>query len=191
MNNGSITPSQPYDYYSPVNPTIDYLGGIGVNYEIMTNTITDYIQSYDHLKNKLTLNSSKLSNDSQTEKTRLRNEIVALVKSGKPVLVGGNGYNDVNSNGIRDNDETAFGHLVIAYHYDESEDVLYGNMGWGASYNYHNIDNYFNIKMADYYSLNVNNLPKQQSNNYYSKTLEKFVTPQGESFSTETSFSPC
>lgn len=76
--------------------------------------------------------------------------------------------------------------MVVAYRYDEANDVLYGNMGWGISQTERNIDEYFNYKIADYYSLNMNSLPRQRTNNYYSATLKKFISSSGEQFSQET-----
>lgn len=185
LNNGSITPSQPYDYYSsPINPT--FLNGIGVNYDIVTNIINDYLLDNEAISGVVTLNSSKLQQDTSIEKTRLRNEIISLLQSGKPVLVGGSHYNDDNNNGIRDPNERLSGHLVVAYRYDEINDVLYGKMGWNISHTEKNLDEYFNNKISDYYSLNMNSLPRQRTNNYYSTTHKKFISPSGEQFSQDT-----
>lgn len=184
LNNGSIKPSQTYDYYSSGNQS--YLNGIGVSYNIVVNTINDYLLNNEAITNVVTLNTSKLQQETPLEKARLRNEIIALVQSGKPVLVGGSHYNDTNNNGIKDPNETASGHLVVAYCYDEVNDILYGNMGWNINQTERNIDEYFNIKIADYYSLNMNALPRQRTNNYYSSTINKFISSSGEQFSEET-----
>lgn len=85
LNNGSITPSQPYEYYSsPNNP--NYLNGIGVNFDIVKNTINDYLHDNEPISNIVTLSTSKLKQETSQEKTRLRNEIISLVQSGKPVF---------------------------------------------------------------------------------------------------------
>ena len=52
--------------------------------------------------------------------------------------------------------EGSFGHVVIAYDYDEEKDILYGNMGWSSRYySHYNLDEYFNIQMSDYWTLNI------------------------------------
>ncbi len=181
--NGSITPHYNLEEYKysveqPDNSNIaneGYLSGIGVNNGIMNNVLSDYINKNERINGKVSIVTSKLENDSASEKNRIRNEIVNLVKAGKPVLMGGDGFDDKNNNGIQDNygendprNENGFGHVVIAYYYDITTDTLYGNMGWGSSQSFRNLDEYFNIQMSDYWSLNISeDLPQSYTNNYY------------------------
>lgn len=164
-----------------------YDKAFGVNFKIMNSVINSYIEQNDSISNKITLFSNKLKSDSPEEKTKLRNEIIFLINQGKPVIVGGDGFNDTNNNGILDDDiDRKYSHVLVAYKYDEQNDIIFGNMGWSKSYNYVNIDEYFNLKIADYYSLKMNSLVKERTNNYYSRTERKFFSAENEAFSYET-----
>lgn len=203
--NGSIKPHFVENEYHVANE--GYIDGIGVNNTIMNNVISDYITGNHNLNGKVSVVTSKLNNSSESEKSRIRSEIIELVKSGRPVLMGGNGYSDKNGNGVQDTypkladgtsdprNEGSYGHVVVAYDYDEENDILYGNMGWSSASNSHyNLDNFFNIKMSDYWTLNISSkLPKKRTNNYiytdktafYSpglNTLYNVVTPQDYGF---------
>lgn len=189
LENGSITPHYTVDTYYSTPEISDnilsegYLSGIGVNNNIMNSVLSDYIEQNEYINEKIYIRTSKIgdvSSNTETEKTRIRNEIIDLVKEGKPVLMGGNGYTDKNNNGIRDtypkqedgtdhpDNEGSFGHVVVAYDYDEENDILYGNMGWGASSSHRNLDEYFNIQMSDYWSFDIyEDLPQNYTNNYY------------------------
>jgi len=83
--------------------------------------------------------------------------------------MGGNGYTDHNGNGIQDSEtEQTFGHIAVAYYYDEDDDVLYGNLGWGSSYTCTSLDSFFNIQMSDYWALNLtNNIFQKVVNNFF------------------------
>lgn len=203
--NGSIKPHFVENEYHVANE--GYVDGIGVSNVIMNNVISDYIATNSDLNGKVSVVTSKLNDDSDSEKKRIRSEIVKLVKSGRPVLMGGNGYTDKNGNGKQDiypnlsdgstdsRNEGSFGHVVVAYDYDEKNDILYGNMGWSSGSNSHyNLDNYFNIQMSDYWALNISSeLPKKRTNNYiyidktayYSPGLDKLynvIKPQDYGF---------
>lgn len=189
LENGSIIPHYTVDTYYSTPDISDnilsegYLSGIGVNNNIMNSVLSDYVEQNEYINEKIYIRTSKIgdvSSNNETEKTRIRNEIIGLVKEGKPVLMGGNGYTDKNNNGIRDtypkqedgtdhpDNEGSFGHVVVAYHYDEENDVLYGNMGWGSSYSHRNLDEYFNIQMSDYWTFDIyEDLPQTYTNNYY------------------------
>lgn len=134
----------------------------------MNSVLSDYINDNDNLRGKVSVVTSKLNNSSQSEKNRIRFEIVKIVKTGRPILMGGNGYTDSNNNGIQDSNESSFGHVVAAYEYDEENDILYGNMGWSSSSQAHrNLDKYFNIQMSNYWALNIfSTMPKSLTNNY-------------------------
>ncbi len=181
--NNSIRPHYNLEEYKysveqPNNDNIaneGYLSNIAVNYDILNNVLTDYINQNEEISGKVSIVTSKLKDKSDSEKNRIRNEIVDLVKSGKPVLMGGGSYNDDNKNGIQDyygkddpRNESSFGHDVVAYYYDVTTDTLYGNMGWGTSQTFRNLDEYFNIEISDYWSLNISkDFPQSYTNNYY------------------------
>ena len=166
IENGSIKPHFIESEYHVANE--GYVDGIGVNNDIMNSVLSDYINDNESLRDKVSIVTSKMNNSSVSEKNRIRSEIVEIVKTGRPVLMGGNGYNDSNNNGVQDNDERSFGHIVVAYEYDEENDVLYGNMGWSSPNQAHrNLDEYFNIQMSDYWSINISSaLPRSRTNNY-------------------------
>lgn len=177
LENGSILPHYTVDTYYSTPDISDnilnegYLSGIGVNNNIMNSVLSDYVEQNEFISEKVYIRTSKIGDvysDNNTEKTRIRNEIVELVKEGKPVLMGGNGYTDSNNNGLRDDGESSFGHVVVAYDYDEENDILYGNMGWGSSQSHRNLDEFFNIQMSDYWTFDIyEDLPQTYSNNYY------------------------
>lgn len=187
--NGSIKPHFIENEYHVANK--EYVGGIGVSNEIMNNVISDYITNNSSLNGKVSIITSKLNNNSNYEKQRVRSEIVKLVKSGRPVLMGVNGYTDANGNGKQDiypnlpdgtsdpRNEGSFGHVVIAYDYDEEKDILYGNMGWSSKYySHYNLDEYFNIQMSDYWTLNISSeLPRNRTNNYIYTDKTSFYSP--------------
>lgn len=164
--NGSIQPHFVENEYHVANQ--GYVDGIGVKNEIMNSVLSDYINGNEYLKGKVSIVTSKMNDDIESEKNRIRSEIVEIVKTGRPVLMGGNGYDDSNHNGMRDENERSFGHVVVAYEYDESNDILYGNMGWSsASQSHRNLDEYFNTRMSDYWALNISSaLPRNRTNNY-------------------------
>lgn len=187
--NGSIKPHFIENEYHVANK--EYVGGIGVSNEIMNSVISDYITNNSSLNGKVSIVTSKLNNNSNYEKQRVRSEIVKLVKSGRPVLMGGNGYTDANGNGKQDiypnlsdgtsdpRNEGSFGHVVIAYDYDEEKDILYGNMGWSSRYySHYNLNEYFNIQMSDYWTLNISSeLPRNRTNNYIYTDKTSFYSP--------------
>lgn len=165
-----------------------YLNGIGVNYDIMSTVLGGYISSNNSIKNRVSIVTSKLQNDSQIEKTRIRSEIINIVKSGRPVLMGGNGYEDNNHNGVQDftNDpntnEGTFGHVVVAYDYDEVNDILYGNMGWSHEAQVHrNLDEFFNIQISDYWSIKILDIPVDRPNNYIFTDKNAYYSPYYDS----------
>lgn len=177
IENGSIKPHFIESEYHVANE--GYVEGIGVNYDIMNSVLSDYINDNENLRGKVSIVTSKLNNDSSSEKNRIRSEIVEIVKTGRPVLMGGNGYSDSNHNGVQDKDEQSFGHVVVAYEYDEVNDILYGNMGWRSSAHSHrNLDDYFNIQMSDYWTLNISSsLPKNRTNNYIFRDKNAYYAP--------------
>ena len=165
-----------------------YLDGIGVDNNIMNTVINGYINTNYYIKNKISVVTSKLQNDSASEKARIRSEIINIVRTGRPVLMGGNGYTDKNGNGVQDltEDETTnegtFGHVVVAYDYDETTGTLFGNMGWSNGYYTHyNLDGYFNIQMSDYWALNIESLLPDRPNNYIFTDKNAYYSPYHDS----------
>ncbi|MDR0831742.1 MAG: hypothetical protein LBM99_02460 [Bacillales bacterium] len=184
LENGSIVPHNNPNYYSGNN---NYLNGIGVNNTIMNNVLSDYISGNNKIANSVTYSTSAAVNTSVQEKNRIRNEIIQIVQSGKPVMVGGNGYDDINHNGTLDSTEHSFGHVVVIYEYDSTADILYGNMGWGnnPSNMHRNMDAFFNIRMQDYWSLNIDStLPQSYTNNYIFSDKKVTYSPYGGMYKT-------
>ena len=177
IENGSIKPHFIESEYHVANE--GYVDGIGVNNDIMNSVLTDYVEDNDYLRGKVSIVTSKINNSSTSEKNRIRSEIVEIVKTGRPVLMGGNGYTDSNNNGIQDKDEPTFGHVVVAYEYDEKYDILYGNMGWSSAAQAHrNLDEYFNIQMSDYWALNISSaLPRTRTDNYIFTDKNSYYAP--------------
>lgn len=181
LANGSITPHfELNEYYQDPN---GYLDGIGVNYDIVSSIMHDYILQQPALVNNVSIVTSQMINDTQSEKTRIRNEIVQLVQSGKPVLMGGNGFTDTNGNGVRDldiEDEFEWGHVIVAYEYDESTDTLYGNWGWSGQRAHESVDAYLNIRIHDYWCYEIGEgLPQTHTDHYRIGSSNQYVSPSG------------
>ena len=181
IDNGSIQPHfYEGEYHSVANP--GYVDGIGVNYKIMNSVLSDHIDQNESLAGNVSIVTSQIAEKTDAESRRIRSEIVEIVKTGRPVLMGGNGYTDSNGNGVQDGNETSFGHVVVAYDYDEKNDILYGNMGWSSSSQAHrNLDEYFNIRFSDYWALNITHLRRKTINNYIFTDKHAFYSPGGNS----------
>ena len=170
LENGSIKPHFDIDGYTVINS--EYLEGVGVNHEIVNNILCDYVRKNIFLDKAVTVTSSQIRSgwfiDYNREKARIRSEIVNLVESGKPVLMGGGGYTDSNNNGKQDDTEARWGHVVVAYDYDSTNDILYGNIGWSDELTHENLDSFFNIEISDYWSFGFNpELPQDYTDHYY------------------------
>lgn len=169
IENGSIKPHFVMNEYTVANS--EYLDGIGVNNTIMTNVLCDYVSKNELLNKSVTITSSKIRSgwfiSYDEEKARIRSEIVELIKSGKPVLMGGGGYTDSNNNRKQDKNESRWGHVVVAYEYDSINDIIYGNMGWGYDQTHVNLDKFFNIEMSDYWSFSFNSELRQNYTDHY------------------------
>lgn len=178
LNNGSIAPHNSNDVSGKLNS--GYLDGIGVNNKIMNAMVKDYISQNGEINNKITIVTSEINTnmDIQAERTRIRNEIIGEIKKGKPVIIGGGHYDDLNKNGIQDDGESRSGHVAVAYDYDETNNVIYGHMGWNSNYNHYNFDNYFNIEFSDYWSINIGeNCTKNFTNNYIFSDKDCYYCP--------------
>lgn len=149
LDNGYINPHYDNDNFYYSSNSNDYVSSLGVSYNLINTLINQYIKQNSYLNSNVRVITSKSSNQK-----KLRNEIIQLVKSGRPVLVGGQAEKDS-------------GHDVIVYDYDETKDVLYANMGWGRDDSHKNIDEYFLYKISDYWALSINSsFEKERSNNY-------------------------
>lgn len=162
INNGSINPHFfEYEYHNNNN---NYVDGVGVNNQIMNDVLRDYIADNQSLNGWISIVTSSIVENSFTERQRIRSEVVDIVKSGRPAIVGGNRYT-YDSNGIIVGEA---GHMVVAYDYDEESDILYGNMGWSAPDTSHcNLNEYFTVGLSDYWTISMSQaFSKFTSNNY-------------------------
>ena len=162
IDNGFLKPHFDKDLESVINPQ-NYINGLGVNYDITNANLQSYINNNPNLKGKVDVVTSRMKSDDDSEKNRIRNEIIEIVKSGRPVLMGGkNREIDEYGNVVAVN-----GHVVVAYDYDENNDILYGNMGWDSSTSHYNLNNYFNYQIADYWALKIKDGCKKERTDHY------------------------
>lgn len=143
-----------------------YLNSLGVYYSTMCDLIDAYIYNNTYMRLSVDRISSEASNyNNQSELNRIKNEIINLLESGIPVIVGGSGNNgDTNNDGI----DERYGHLGIAYYYDESTDTIYGNLGYGSAAVCVDMEEFFNEGINTYYALDIGYGFKQDyTNNYY------------------------
>ena len=187
ISNGSIKPHFVMEEYKVANQ--GYLNGIGVGNKIMNDVLGDYVKQNDLLNRSVTIRTSKIRSglfiDYNKEKKRVRDEIINILKDGKPVIVGGQGYSDKNNNGKADKDEK-WGHLVVAYEYDELNDIIYANMGWGSGSTHANLNDLLKVELSDYWSFDFNSeFTAQYTNNYYFTNLNATYSPfQNVTFNT-------
>lgn len=182
LNNGSIIPHSTLDSYN--SNSDNYLNGIGVNYTIMNNILTDYVNTNSFLSNEVNIVTGKNNYDRSSDlqnyeidRNRIRNNIIQLLKEGKPVIIGGQGFDDKNNNNAQDINESTWGHVAIAYEYDEANDIIYGNLGWSSSYNHANFDNQFNLGITDYWTFNFKNNSQNMTNHYYFNDYNASYSP--------------
>lgn len=70
------------------------------------------------------------------------------------------------------------GHAVVAYDYDETNDILYGNFGWGRGSNHKNIDAQFTEQISDYWTLKIlPSLPKERTDYYVFTDKSAYYSP--------------
>ena len=128
--------------------------------------LNKYIEENTLLQNSVQLVHDSCYSNDQTLLQDLRNDVIQIVQTGIPVIVGG--YR---------NDISEIGHICIAYDYDETNDILYGHMGWANPYNgnhqvdlsnnYYNLNSYFQYGITDYYYLSLDNsFAHSHCNNY-------------------------
>lgn len=119
-----------------------FLTGPGVNFGIVKSTLEEYLKD-----SKVLEVNTKDRKSGAYSSEEIREDIISYLKNGEPVIVGG----DVRR---QNSEDETFGHVCIAYAYDEKENVIYGNLGWGQDYTYVNLDEFFS-PINDYYHLNI------------------------------------
>lgn len=147
--------------------TTDYLLSVGVNYDIEKSTLSEYLKNHPNYS----LNSKNVDEDNVSTYT-IRNEIISFLQQGEPVIVGGSVRKNMNS--MQDNqpmpsendDLSDGGHVCIAYSYDERNDIIYGNLGWGADDVHRDLDSFF-LNINDYYHININQGTEHIHNHRY------------------------
>lgn len=136
------------------NDVIDFLG---VNYDMMVKILKAYINGNSSISSTVTLVNKKLS-DVDENVDALREEIIVQLKKGNPLIVGGNS------------------HVCIAYEYDEVNDTIYGDLGWGKSYSHTNLDDFMKGGIQDYYYYKIlDSLAHTHSLHYYNTTSSKYI----------------
>lgn len=128
----------------------DFLKDFPTTYDNLVYMLNRYINDNDYLANKISVKSNNVSNINSYSK--IRNEVINEVQKGNPVIVAGNS------------------HAMVAYYYDEINDIIYGHMGWGYDSTFYNIDDYVNTSDNSgiyYYAyLNISNLKHEHSKKY-------------------------
>ena len=175
--------------YDEVLDENEYLNEISVNYKLRCNILNGYTESITSLSKNCTLITSKINSSISTkeaEQERIKKEIISLLKKGLPVIVGGQNYGDENHDGHYQNGEPLYGHVCVAYDYDEQTNTIYGNRGWGPNYTYYSLNDYFNKQFSDYYALNISsNLPKTYTEHYYFTDIKRYYSPTNNIFITK------
>ena len=147
----------------------NYLRHFAVNYNIMVGLLINYINTLPFSN----INIISIDPNNTFSRSQIREQIIYYLKKGIPLCVGGGSYRDVNNNETYDRliDELS-GHVVVAYEYDEANDIIYCHLGWGSRngwvrYGYPNsytenflranLDDYFNYDIADYCGIDITN----------------------------------
>lgn len=140
--------------YIQNNETLEFLG---VDYDSMVKILKAYINGNSNISSSVTLISQEVS-DLDGNVTALREEIIVQLKKGNPLIVGGNG------------------HVCIAYEYDETNDTIYGDLGWGKLYAHTNLDAFMVGGIQDYYYYKISDsLDHTHSLHYYNTTNSKYI----------------
>lgn len=127
-----------------------HLTSFGVNADIMQVILKEYISNNSFLKNNVKLKYNELKKSSYQN---LRNEVIQQLKNYNPVIVAGNR------------------HVMVAYYYDEVNDIIYGNMGWGKNNTFGNINAYTTSDNGQgiyyYFYFDLNKMTHVHSNRYW------------------------
>lgn len=154
--------------YYATKPNEYGVSEVNNDYFVTNDNLQSYIESNQKLHSNVEIVTSRLRNNSQEEKTRIRNEIIEIIKSGRPAFVGGNWKYG----------KDIVGHAVVAYDYDETNDILYGNFGWGRGSNHKNIDAQFTEQISDYWTLKIlPSLPKERTDHYVFTDKSAYYSP--------------
>lgn len=102
------------------------------------------------------------SKECVTDKTIFRNKLIERLKRGEPEVVAGNN------------------HFCVAYYYDESKDIIYGNMGWQNSSadenNCVDLNQFFKKNPRYYwYGIDLTVFGHSHSNNYIRYNNKEFT----------------
>lgn len=141
-----------------------YYSGLGINETIENTLISSYIEnsSLKEYASNFYFKGSKNYLENKETDPSLRNKIISYLKKGHPIIVGGTTYN-------------GSGHVFIAYEYDEENDIIYGNAGWGNSYNHVDIEENIVMCINDFFGIDISsNLIHKHSlfyKNYDSEAL--------------------
>lgn len=129
-------------YYEINNNSISFSH---TTFSMIKNVVQNYLSNHQILNpyafsitcvNHETNYNGLAENGIQTNSKKMRYDIIAYVKNGIPVLVGLSGSTPEDA-----------GHVVIAYDYDLTQDVLYGHFGW-----FNNNKRHTNIEGNENYS---------------------------------------
>ncbi len=111
---------------------------------------TDYVSTFHYLDSS----------------TTIRNAAISSVQAGIPVMLGVKGEFEVVKTRSASSTETETrGHVVIAYDYDEENDLLYCHMGWGSGSTHDTIESHGYTVYDSCFWINWN-IPHSHSNNY-------------------------
>lgn len=159
-----------------------YVKGLGVNNKFTNTVLAAYLNQNQFLKDDVKIVTSKIKTglDKSTESKRIYTEVSNIVKTGKPVLMGAQRYEDENGNGVYDKEEEepTFGHVFIAYEYDEATGKLYGNRGWGLADSHFDIAATYNLEFSDYWTFELSSsLGRNYSNHYFLTDSERYYSP--------------
>lgn len=131
--------------------------GTGVGFEIVRDILAKYIEQNTYINKFVTVGAKNLENFNYNGND-LRNAVIAKLKKGQPVILGGG----TKSGG---------GHDTLAYYDDEENDIIYGHNGWKNSSNKHNnsfcnLDDLFEY-YADFFYIEVISGLNHTHNKYF------------------------
>lgn len=192
INQGILKPH--YDINHNELNSNDYLTTFNVYYSDLYSILNYYTFNNSYLFNDANITASEISTYNRTdpiyltEKARIRNNVISILQQGKPVIVGGSNWNDINHNGVSEAGEIE-GHVAIAYYYNSDTDKIIGNMGWSDknnypdnNYNYYDVESYFNLEIGYYLSLDFgSDCPQQRTANYYFSDKTAYYFPGNNS----------
>lgn len=159
-----------------------YTTSLGLLHSQYVTILNAYIDQNVKLSGHVTLDESAMITTDPynsyylTEKQRIRNEIIGVLQTGRPVIVGGNIWNDSNSNNIVDDGEIK-SHAVIAYDYDSNSDTIYGHYGYTFDKTHSDIELKLNYCLTHYIALDIDDIPQKITDNYYLADKTAYYSP--------------